>query len=102
MLQAYQQSSCEGRAAVQQAALRVASQCAEAYSACAIRAPPGWLQQAEALGVRQVLHFVFELVLEDLCSSRAEKSFAVIDVCLMACRRSTRHNWQLSRVCLLS
>lgn len=56
MLQAYQQSSCDERAAVQQAALRAATQFAGSYGACAVSAPPGWLQQAEALGVRQVLY----------------------------------------------
>lgn len=54
VLQAYQQSACGARAAVQQTALRAASQFADGYASCAAAAPPGWLQQAEALGVRQV------------------------------------------------
>jgi hypothetical protein len=56
VLQGYQHASCDAQAAVHQTAVQAAARCAESYGACAVAAPPGWLQQAESSGLRQVRH----------------------------------------------
>lgn len=70
MLQGFQHASRGAQATVQQTALRAAAQCAESYGACAVHAPPGWLQQAESHGLRQVGGVKKLYRMQEDCASR--------------------------------